>query len=158
MRSPSLPIVVALLALQSLACTWVKYCFQTDIQIGIEGKSCLCSPDMANCNVDCGGEPCETFCDNKNDCNVDCVDNDYCEVSGRSESVFIDCGGSAFCDVSCEQSSSCEVDCTDGNCIVTCNEGDCTVRNCDLASEDCVVECGMLGPSARQEGDDAVCG
>ena len=163
MRLPLLPAVVLFLGLCSLGCTSFKYCHDETLEFGMaeNGKVCLCSPNMGNCNVNCDGRACEANCDNKKTCKVDCTDSPWCDVRATSESFVVDCAGAEVCGVNCQGSESCEVDCAGAECHVDCGD-DCVVRDCDLDSEDCFVTCGGEGGISSEEGvqdgNDARCG
>src|SRR5262245_830643 len=80
-----LALLLSILGVASLGCMSAKLCHEEELEIGITGQSCTCSPKMGDCNVDCDGEPCDTLCENEQDCTVDCAEADYCEVSAYSE-------------------------------------------------------------------------
>lgn len=158
-----MPAVVFLLGSFGLGCMSVKYCHEESPQPGPEDVwTCMCSPKMGNCNVNCEGRACDATCDNKKACDVSCSDSPSCEVRASSESLVVDCAGAEACMVNCQETESCEVDCAGADCYVDCPAEDCLVRDCDLDSDDCLVTCGGVGGVSSeygtQDGNDVRCG
>ena len=98
-----MPAVVLLLGTFSLGCLSMKLCHEESPVTGPEDVwTCMCGANMGNCNVNCIGRACNTFCENKKTCTVSCADSPSCSVSGSPESLVVDCAGAEDCGVSCQ--------------------------------------------------------